>query len=305
MRTSHLVSVVIFALALCGSVYSQANPNPNDYNYGFISNCQVYTNQTNAAGRYTCNTCMAGYVLTTDATVCYVCAANCNSCNTATGACTQCKVGFSFYNGNCAACPYNCDTCDLVNNKCLTCSNGQNLVNNACISCPANCASCTTSNYCTACNKDFNTVNNGNGTVTCEVNTIKRFLTGTGIFWLGIALLICSLLAILAFCFLSGSSSTPSYDTNAYGRAYSASQQPSAGYVRPQPVVTPMVPVVVTQPQVPVVVTQTQTAPVVVSTTQQTVVRPPPTYQTTTYQTTGYQNAGTFQNPAYGKGYGY
>jgi len=181
-----------------------------------------------------CLSCPAGQYLSTT-NDCVDCPDNCQTCTSPTS-CQSCKEGFTFYNSECVACtgtsqyvdegtcvdcPSTCATCTsssscrtcnpgyaLYKNQCITCPSGTYFSAQTCKTCPSTCVTCTSGTECQKCMSGYilkgTTCEAESGPPEQKKNPILIYASAS----LSLALIICTLTAILMNCSFSSKSST-------------------------------------------------------------------------------------------------
>ncbi|EAR85941.2 hypothetical protein TTHERM_01178670 (macronuclear) [Tetrahymena thermophila SB210] len=124
-----------------------------------------------------CQTCITGYIQSSDQTTCSCSVQNCQACNSQDGTiCDFCVNGYliSLDKKQCQCAVPNCFQCNLLNGtKCQTCIGGYNLnpLNSKCLCNVSNCQTCNSSNgnLCDNCITNYAPVNIQSPTCTCQV----------------------------------------------------------------------------------------------------------------------------------------
>jgi hypothetical protein len=117
--------------------------------------------------------CLAGYLKSSNSMFCTPCTNNCLTCPVSTTNCTVCNTGYYINSGLCTVCNIpNCLACTGVGTNvfCTACDNGFYKFNNTlCSACPSNCLSCQNSSACISCRSNYYIQNGGCSSVPTSV----------------------------------------------------------------------------------------------------------------------------------------
>ena len=128
------------------------------------------------------NTCLTGYLKSTNSLFCTKCPSNCISCPVSDSICASCNTGYYINNSLCSICTINnCLSCSRVGSVvvCTQCNTGYYLSSGNCISCQSNCQRCTTSTSCSQCKPGYTISGSSCITVTTTITNCNIYSNGT------------------------------------------------------------------------------------------------------------------------------
>ena len=117
-----------------------------------------------------CANCADGYVLDSDAQICYLCAENCQTCDVNNpDKCSACIPGSYLSGSSCLPCDSQCTTCSGSATSCMDCRPKHYYNGSQCVSCARNCKTCSAAG-CTKCRRGFALKPDASGCRSCSIH---------------------------------------------------------------------------------------------------------------------------------------